>query len=129
MTDLDYEVMEVLERYGETGNSCAVLETIYFPGCNLQYTLNELARTKTKIMGRVSVSIQDSACLKCEEVGTQTFYSLTNQGRALLTNWKRRRAERQAVEKRRMFWHYVASIVIGVTTGVMATVLCKFLGL
>ena len=130
MTDFDYEVLEVVERFGNTGVPYDVLENVYFKGYKLLYTLIELSRAKTQFGWQVTTSMEDSACLMCYKVGQVTCYRLTNQGHEMLNNWRLCCAKRKAAEKRRRYIDYALSVVIGVSTGIIATIICsKFLGI
>ena len=145
MTDFDYEILSVIAQYGEAGISRPELEKNHFKGYDLLYTLNELTRVEVKEIKisngqSIAISNVDSACLKksdfiCENIMlgmscVYSYYSITNKGRSLLQNWQHRQKEKADAEKARRKEEIIASLIIGVGTGIVATIICSnFLGL
>ena len=134
MTDFDFEILEAIAAYGAEGIDRAELQRRHFAQYDIMYNLYELARGEKFSNGKITLSFENSAYLKCREKKNPPYvyeiYSLTDKGRALLTNWQRRRSEQLAAQNRRECWERLINVVVGVGTGFVATLICtKILGL
>lgn len=143
MTDFDFEILAAVALYEEEGVSRKELECTHFNGYKIDYNLRDLAEVRYKTSyspdGRpIQYGIENSACLKVRTFKSAPrspvsdiyeYYSLTDKGRALLQNWQRRREEKAADEKRREINNVLISCLIGVSTGVVASIITKMLGL
>lgn len=138
MTDFDFEILEAISLYGEDGVEVKDLEKKHFVGYEIYYNVQELAKIDFKVE-RVfgtprEIGIENSACLKCRVrccknaslIGgiRYEYYSLTHKGRALLQNWQRRKAEREAANRRLERINFLLSWLVGIGTGVIATIIC-----
>ena len=138
MTDLDYEILDAVSNF-PAGTTQDKIQEKYFQGYDLTYNLLELSKLEGTEINGVRVSFSNFNVLETKEItiknlgGVRSFYKVylvTPRGKTMLENWKRRRAEQLTKERRQQFWQWVINVVTGVTTGVLATLICsEFLSL
>lgn len=139
MTDFDFEILAAVAQY-EHGISIQQLQARHFKGYDLIYNLKELSDTKpVRTSEGLLISYTNAACLEERLVRDVRFkseqmfflyYFITDRGKSLLQNWQRRRAENFAADRRRENWQRVENIIIGVSTGIIATLITsKMLGI
>ena len=78
--------------------------------------------------------MENSACLKYKVKQGKTkmsgilltyeIYSITDKGKALLQNWRWRQDEQKKSKQRHEITERVINIVIGVLSGIVATIIC-----
>ena len=138
MTDLDYEILDAVSNF-PAGTTQDQIQEKYFQGYDLTYNLLELSKLEVTEINGVRVSFSNFNVLETKEItiknlgDVRSFYKvyfITPRGKTMLENWKRRRAEQLTKERCQQFWQWVINVVTGVTTGVLATLICsEFLSL
>jgi len=128
MTDFDFEILDVINSYGENGVTIDDLHQKHFPDYQLTYNLMILSEAKEENINGIRVAFENANVLKVKyeiwsgNSGLSTpRYFITERGKTLLMNWKRQKSKARCTHRIESIGWALLGATFGTIFGQIAT--------